>query len=187
MREEKRMLEFEWFKFKRHTFIPHASSLIPHCGGELMMSVAIGHERGARYRSSSDVERLVREFETCRLARSEWTHQAHLTVALWYLVRYPERDATIRIRRGIKRYNRAWGIKTTRTGGYHETITRFYIRVISLFLKGANLDCTLAVLANDLIEQCGDKDLPLTYYSRERLMSWEARTTWVEPDLKSLG
>ena len=152
-----------------------------------MMSVAVVEERGARYRSSLDVERLVREFEACRLARVEWTHRAHLTVALWYLVRYTKRDATRMIRSGIKRYNRACGIKTTRTSGYHETITLFYIRVISRFLESANLDCTLAVLANDLIEKCGDKNLPLTYYSRERLMSWEARTRWVEPDLKALG
>jgi hypothetical protein len=59
--------------------------------------------------------------------------------------------------------------------------------VIRLFLEDANLDCTLAVLANDLIEKYGDKNLPLTYYSRERLMSWEARTRWVEPDLKALN
>jgi hypothetical protein len=152
-----------------------------------MMSVAVSHERGARYRSSLDVERLVREFEVCTLARAEWTHQSHLTVALWYLVRYPERDAARMIRRGIKRYNKACGIKTTKTGGYHETITLFYIRIISRFLESANLDCTLAVLANDLIEKCGDKNLPLTYYTRERLMSWEARTRWVEPDLKPLS
>jgi hypothetical protein len=151
-----------------------------------MMSVAVIHKRGAVYGSSLEVERLVREFEACRLARAKWTHQAHLTVALWYLIRYPKHEATRMIHRGIKRYNKANGIETTKTGGYHETITGFYIRVICKFLEGANLDCTLAVLANDLIEKCGDKNLPLLYYSRERLMSWEACTKWVEPDLKAL-
>ena len=151
------------------------------------MSVAVNHERGARYRSSLEVEKLVREFESCRLTRAEWTHRAHLTVALWYLVRYTDKDATRMIRRGIKRYNKACGIKTTRTSGYHETITLFYIHVIGKYLRGANLDCTLAVLANDLIDKCGDKNLPLAYYSRDRLMSWEARTRWIEPDLKPLS
>ena len=47
----------------------------------------------------------------------------------------------------------------------------------------------LAVLTlfNRLIERCGRKDLPLEYYSRERLMSLEARANWVEPDLKALN
>ena len=31
-----------------------------------------------------------------------------------------------------------------------------------------------------------DKDLPLQYYSRERLFSDEARAAWVEPDLRAL-
>jgi hypothetical protein len=41
--------------------------------------------------------------------------------------------------------------------------------------------------ANSLIKAHGDKTLPLKYYSRERLMSWEARTRWVEPDLSPLA
>ena len=150
------------------------------------MSVVVSDERGARYRNSLEIENLVREFEACSLPRARWTHHAHLTVGLWYLVRNSEREATRKIRSGIKRYNKASGIKTTRTSGYHETITIFYIRVISKFLEGANADCNLAVLANDLIEKCGDKNLPLSYYSRERLMSAEARARWVEPDLKAL-
>ena len=140
----------------------------------------------APYRASTEVLRLVREFEACTLPRAEWTHHAHLVVALWYLVRHEEALATRLIREGIKRYNRACGVETTRTSGYHETITLFYIRVIRRFLSEADSDCTLSTLANSLINVCGNKELPLEYYSRERLMSWEARTAWLEPDLKAL-
>jgi hypothetical protein len=31
-----------------------------------------------------------------------------------------------------------------------------------------------------------DKDLPLQYYSRERLFSEAARASWLEPDLRPL-
>ncbi len=150
------------------------------------MEAVIDHKTVAPYRASAEVLRLVREFDACCLPRAEWTHHAHLVVALCYLVRHEEAEATRRIRVGIWRYNGACGIKTTKTGGYHETITLFYIRVISKFLSAASLDCTLAALANSLIHACGDKNLPLEYYSRERLMSWEARVGWVEPDRKAL-
>lgn len=150
------------------------------------MEAVIEHERVATYRTSAEILRLVREFEACTLARTRWTHHTHLLVALWYLMRHNEQDATRLISDGINRYNRAYGIETTRTGGYHETITLFYIRVIRKFLLAANSDCTLTALANSLLDSCGDKNLPLEYYSRERLVSWEARTRWLEPDLKAL-
>jgi hypothetical protein len=149
------------------------------------MEAVISHKRVAPYRTSAEVLRLVREFESCTLPRAEWTHHAHLVVALWYLVRHTEAEATKLTRDGIKRYNKACGVETTKTSGYHETITVFYIRAIRKFLSTANRDCTLAALANSLINICGDKNLPLEYYSRERLMSWEARTAWLEPDLKA--
>ena len=150
------------------------------------MGAVISHESRAPYRTSAEVLRLVREFEACTLPRAEWTHHAHLTMGLWYLLRHDEAAATLLIRARIKRYNRAWGVETTPTGGYHETITLFYVRVIGGFLARAGRDCTLAALANRLVTECGDRGLPLAYYSRERLMSWEARTRWVEPDLQPL-
>jgi hypothetical protein len=150
------------------------------------MEAVISYERVAPYRTAANVLRLVREFESCRLPRSEWTHHAHLVVALWYLLRHDEAKATRLIRGSIRRYNEAGGIKQTPTGGYHETITLFYIRIIGKFLSTTSPDCTLMMLVNSVISVCGDKNLPLEYYSRERLMSWEARTGWLEPDLKAL-
>jgi hypothetical protein len=151
------------------------------------MEAVISYEYIAPYRTSEEVLRMVREFEACRLPRARWAHQAHLVVALWYLMRHEEAEATALIREGIKRYNRACGIEQTKTGGYHETITIFYSRMIRRFLSTASPDCTLMMLVNSLINVLGDKNLPLEYYSRERLMSWEARTEWLEPDLKALG
>jgi hypothetical protein len=39
---------------------------------------------------------------------------------------------------------------------------------------------------NNLAARYANKDLPLEYYSRDHLMSWEARIDWVEPDIKPL-
>ena len=137
-----------------------------------------------RYDTFIEIEDLVRAFEDCTLPKPLWTHQAHLTVAMWYLVHYSGREATARIRNGIKRFNAAKGVKTTPIGGYHETMTMFWICVVSRYLLFADADCSFIELVNRMLESCADKNLPLKYYSRELLMSVRARASWVEPDLK---
>ncbi|MCP2728197.1 hypothetical protein [Limnofasciculus baicalensis] len=55
----------------------------------------------------SEIEDLIQRFENGTLPRGEWTHHAHLIVALWYLTHYPQPEATNYIRNGIKRYNQS--------------------------------------------------------------------------------
>jgi hypothetical protein len=149
------------------------------------MSVSVIHSRTI-YRTAAEIECLVRNFETCLLPRDQWTHHAHLTVGLWYLLRHPWPEAVRCVRERIKRYNEANGIITTRESGYHETITLFWLRMVRRYLDDTSHECSLVALFNGLIERCGDKALPLEFYTRARLMSAEARARWVEPDLKSL-
>jgi len=135
---------------------------------------------------TTDVEALVRAFESCSLSRSEWDHRAHLTVALWYVAAHGHDGGLARIRAGILRLNAALGVAQTPTSGYHETLTRFFTWVVWRFVSAAPPGATPAALVDELIRRCGNRDLPLAYYSRERLMSWEARTGWVPPDLRPL-
>ncbi len=138
------------------------------------------------FRTTEEILALVRRFEDCTLPREEWTHAAHLTVALWHLLQFDWPEAVARVRRGIKRYNAAHGILTTPTGGYHETLTLFWLRVVRTFLEAERNEARALVhLANELITSA-DKGLPLAHYTRERLFSPEARAAWVEPDLKPL-
>ncbi len=140
----------------------------------------------AAFRTTGDILALVRGFDDCTLPRPRWTHAAHLTVALWNLLQYDWPEAVARVRRGIKRYNAAHAILPTPTGGYHETLTLFWLRRVRSFLEdGRNEARTLVSLANELVATA-DKSLPLAYYTRERLFSPEARAGWVEPDLKPL-
>jgi hypothetical protein len=67
------------------------------------------------YCSTDELAHLVTEFEACTLARERWTHEAHLTVALWYLARHELAEATALIRDGIKRYNQVCGVAQTKT------------------------------------------------------------------------
>lgn len=57
------------------------------------------------YTTQHEIIGLVRSFEDCTLSRAQWTHSAHLTVALWYLIHEPL-TAAEQIRYGIQRYNR---------------------------------------------------------------------------------
>lgn len=143
-------------------------------------------DKTGKYRRIDDIERLVRSFESCTLPRCEWTHQAHLIVALWYLTHYPPLEATNCIRDRIQHYNRTHGIKTTKSSGYHETITLFWIQMVHQYLVVEGANHSLVELANNLIENYGNPGLTLEYYSKDLLMSQEARISWVEPNLKSL-
>ena len=136
------------------------------------------------YSSLEEIERFMTAFEDTTLTRAEWTHRAHLTMATWYLSRFPKAIAAERIRNGILKLNAAVGIVSDADHGYHETITLFYIETIAHHLSQAN-GATLLQAVNSLFETRGAVGLPLQYYSRERLYSREARARWIEPDLRA--
>lgn len=149
------------------------------------MSVANVETRS--YIHIAEIDTIVHGFQWCTLPRERWTHAAHLTIALWYHLRLPWPDAEKLIRAGIKRFNTAHGIIATPTGGYHETMTLFWVRMVREYLDAVRAEkLSVLTLFNKLIERYGRKELPLEYYTRERLMSVEARANWVEPDLKEL-
>jgi hypothetical protein len=118
------------------------------------------------------------------LAPAIWTHAAHLAATVYLLTRRPELDLARELPRLIRVYNDATGVPNTDTHGYHETLTQFYLRAIAAFLARMPRNLGVAELANRLIaSRFGQRDFPLTFYSRERLFSVAARRGWVEPDL----
>jgi len=128
----------------------------------------------------------VAAFLALTLPKPEWTHHAHLRVGLWHLLHYPPGEALTRLRDGIRAYNEVTGVANTPSSGYHESITRFYVWQIGRFLNGTDRSRPVDELAEELIRGFGNRDLPLRYWSQERLMSAAARLGWVEPDLERL-
>ncbi len=139
------------------------------------------------YRTPREIENLIIAFDACTLPKPKWTHQAHLIVALWYNLRY-ERDLALNIvRSAIQRYNAATGTLQTPTGGYHETMTVFWMWAVRSYLASAGKEASIVKLANGLLRSNhAERKFPFDYYSSERLFSWEARTGWMEPDLKPM-
>lgn len=130
---------------------------------------------------------LVKQFETCSLPKEKWTHEAHFVMALWYCSHQPLPLAMQSIRNGIKKYNVSVGGENTDHSGYHETITVFYTRVIINYLLTNDKTRQFENKLSDLFEQPFlVKDFPLQYYSKELLMSKEARRDWIPPDIQSL-
>jgi hypothetical protein len=135
---------------------------------------------------SRPLEELVARFCDLSLPKAEWTHEAHLRVGLWHVCQLGEAPAMQTLRQRIKSYNESVGGKNTDSEGYHESITQFYVKLIARFLCESDTDRPLPELAEKLIEDYGDRQLPLKYYTKERLYSREARLGWVEPDLVSI-
>jgi hypothetical protein len=138
------------------------------------------------YEGAAEVERVVAGFMNGTLPQAEWTHRAHLTVALWYATHHEAAEALDLVRAGILRLNAVHGVPTTPTRGYHETITRFYMHLVGHFVEQEKSGGDWAERANRLVTRYGHRELPLRHYSEARLKSVEARAGWVEPDLLPL-
>jgi len=136
------------------------------------------------YATETEIEAIGARFANLTLPKEAWTHAAHFAAAIWLIRRradiLPERDMPGMIRR----YNESVGGVNSATAGYHETITLASIRATRAFLDAETGERPLheshaALMAG----RCGDKDWLSAYWSRERLLSVEARRIWVEPDI----
>ncbi|OQP43003.1 hypothetical protein A4H97_12715 [Niastella yeongjuensis] len=137
--------------------------------------------------TAPEVKDLVHQFEIGRLPKEKWTHEAHFAMALWYCCLQPLPQAIESIKEGIKKYNISIGGENTDHAGYHETITVFYTRHIINYVLQTGAGRQFEVILNGFWQQeFLKKDFPLKYYSRELLMSKEARKNWLTPDLQPL-
>lgn len=138
-----------------------------------------------KYKSKEEILKIVRGFETGAIAREEWKHAEHLTVACYYIFHHDAETALIKMRSGIFNLLKAFEIDLSKEMPYHETITRFWMQTISDFYALRN-GFSIVELTNAILKIGGDKNFPLKFYSRELLFSDEARKDYVEPDLKRI-
>jgi len=121
------------------------------------------------------------------LPRPEWTHEAHLAATTYLILKHPEIDLDKELPGLIRRYNESVGGVNDDTQGYHDTITRAFLRGVRLFLEEADISRPIHELANELLmSPMGRRDWPLRFWSKDRLMSVEARRGYVPPDLAAL-
>ena len=129
----------------------------------------------------TDME-LTRALERGEIANDDFHHVSHLHVAWVYLAESSSvQQAANKMRDTLRRFATAAG----KPQKYHETITLFWVHLLSrAHADSGGERLEEIVRANP---QLLEKNFPLAYYSAERLFSDEARTSWVEPDLKPLS
>jgi hypothetical protein len=131
-------------------------------------------------RPENDAAFLAR-FRAAAIPRAEWDHAAHLRMAFLYLGRYELADAVRRIRRGIRRLNRANGVADTEASGYHETVTLAWVRLVAQRLAATPAGASFAEFIAGNPELLSQEQL-LVHYSPERIDSPRARREFVLPD-----
>src|SRR5437868_6563725 len=102
----------------------------PPAGGfslaeEMSSAKPIPHPVAQPYDSDQEVLEVVRRFEHLEFTPAEFAHAFHLAVGLAYLRQYPGAQALQKMRAGLQRMNAHYG-----RHGYHETITRFWVRMV---------------------------------------------------------
>ena len=113
-------------------------------------------------------------FVDLTLPKAEWTHEAHLR-ACWVALQTVPPGSTIDfLRHSIRTYNEATGVANTATTGYHETLTRYFVRAV------ASLDARSITEVLDS-PRC-QTSAPLNHWNRTTLFGRRARAEWVPPD-----
>ncbi len=126
-------------------------------------------------------DEFVQAFLTGTLPPTQFHHRDHLRLT-WVLVRLTGvEEATKRITSGIRYFATLHG----QAEKYHETMTRFWVRVVG-HAVAARPDITTFEDFLAAFPLLLEKDLPYRHWRRETMLSPDARAHWVEPDLLAL-
>jgi hypothetical protein len=137
------------------------------------------------YSSDAEIERLGQGLIDRTVPKEEWTHAAHFAAALWLMRK--GYDAPAVMPGLIRAYNESVGGVNSDSSGYHETITQASLRAAKGILALNGPDVPLFQIANALMAtNLGNPNWLLEYWTRDRLMSVDARRAWLEPDRKPL-
>ena len=109
------------------------------------------------------------------LPQPEWTHRGHITAAHVLISAHGPEETLALCREHIPLLNNAHGVENSDTGGYHDTLTVFFVAAVADAIgRGLTIDETAAEL---------DRDAALRWWSEPVLMSVEARHGFVTPDI----
>ncbi len=132
-----------------------------------------------------DEDAFLEAFDAGAISRDAWSHRAHLRVAFLLLRHESFEDVLPRLRAGLTKLLVRFGVEDSLERGYHETITVAWLRLVHSAMRDhgpyASFDA--------LLEQHGyllDKHLLRAFYTRRRIVSAEAKRSFVDGDLAPL-
>jgi hypothetical protein len=139
------------------------------------------------FSSDAEIEHIGKGLLARTLPRAEWTHEAHLAATTYLLLRHAEIDLDQALPGLIRSYNESVGGVNSDSEGYHETITRVFLRGVRLFLEEADNGEPIHELVNELLlSPMGRRDGPFRFTSRELILSDQARRRIVDPHDRAL-
>ena len=137
----------------------------------------------SHYQSKDEIDAVFRGFESCATPAADFTHCAHLTVAVCYLSGATTPEALKRMRTSLFRFLDHHKVDKAK---YHETLTVFWLKLVRRQMDSLAANCSVLEATNAVIDSLGNSQVVLDYYSEKLLWSDEARRVWIEPDLKPL-
>ncbi|AFK03431.1 hypothetical protein Emtol_2293 [Emticicia oligotrophica DSM 17448] len=137
--------------------------------------------------SQNDFDHIINGFRKKTLPAKEWTHEAHLIAGLWHVANFSYEEALNTMRENIKDYNLSVGGQNTDSSGYHESITVFWVWLLNEFWQrySTNNQSFEQVCNAFLTSKYCDRAAAFTFYTREKLLSREARLAFVSPDVQA--
>jgi hypothetical protein len=88
------------------------------------------------------------------LPESAWTHRGHITAAHVLVSEHGPKATLTLCRERIPLLNDAHGVENSQTGGYHETLTVFYVAAVAdAVQRGLTIDETVAELDRDALRR----------------------------------
>src|ERR1051326_8366206 len=118
-------------------------------------------------------EKFLSAFEAPTL--EEFHHRDHIKIAYLYLRGHPLDVAITKVRTGLQALAVAWNAPVDDLEkGYHETMTQAWVRLVHLTLADWGAAENAEAFCNQQPQLMQKTRLEL-FYSRERLMTWEAK------------
>jgi hypothetical protein len=130
-------------------------------------------------------EQLLDGFRRAAVAPADWTHRAHIRIAWLHLTRLPFDEALGAVRAGIKALNAANAVEDGPTSGYHETVTVAWLRIVASTIRHHPRGDTSDAFCDGNPHLLSRTVLRL-FYSKEQILSPQAKAKFVEPDLTAL-
>jgi hypothetical protein len=128
-----------------------------------------------------DDSEFLRLFHDGALTGDEFRHRGHLRLAWLVLSRHP-RDVAERI---VASEIRRFAVANGASNRYHDTLTRFWVRLVSHAMESASEARSIDQLLSKFPFLL-DKGLPYRHWRAETFNSDRTRASWVEPDLVPL-
>jgi hypothetical protein len=90
------------------------------------------------------------------------------------------------MRAGIIELNKSHETENTGTKGYHETLTIFWMTVLSFYFRTHQSKAIADLVNSFLVSPLADRGLPFLFYQKDKVLSPQYRSQFIEPEKLTL-